>query len=179
MTVTSRDETHDTNVPGVDHGLGREFIGTDPSTMANRSGASAREPPTGPLPIVDLAEGHLHVTRRRNVMIASIDGGLDDDLAASLVPTLTELAGSAEAVVLEVDQTTLLGREAFDRVISAISQKLGDDSCCLVAGRLSGRMVLDRWGIGSRFAVFATLADALQAREFAKSGYGTGWSVNP
>ena len=37
---------------------------------------------------------------------------------------------------------------------------------------------LDRWDVPSRFVVFTSVADALQAREFAASGYGTGWALD-
>mgnify|MGYP000451074579 CR=1 FL=1 len=132
---------------------------------------------TGPLPVLELAEGHLHVSLRRGVTIVEIDGGLDDTLAAELVPHLHSATADADAIVLDLDRTTLLDQTALD-TIGAVLLDLDIDRC-IVAGRLSGRLVLERWGIPEHFAVFSSVPDALQARAFVESGYGTGWSKGP
>lgn len=151
--------------------------GTDPRALATRPGASELETVTGPLPVLDLEEGHLHVTSRRDVTIVAIDGGLDDELAGSLVDPLREVLADAGAVVVDLDRVTLLDRSALEQVCAVVEELPDCTPRCLVAGRLSGRMVLDRWDVPARFAVFGSVADALQAREFVSSGYGDGWDL--
>lgn len=132
---------------------------------------------TGPVPILDLADGHLHVSTRRGVTLVAIDGGLDDTLAEELVPLLRSSTVEATALILDLDQTTLLDQSALEAVCFLILDL--DVERCVVAGRLSGRLVLERWGIPERFVVFSSVADALQARAFVESGYGTGWASGP
>lgn len=132
---------------------------------------------TGPVPVLDLADGHLHVSTRRGVTLVEIDGGLDDDLAAELVPLLRSSTVEASALILDLDHTTLLDQTALESVCTVVLAL--DVERCVVAGRLSGRLVLDRWGIPDRFVVFSSVADALQARAFLESGYGTGWATGP
>ena len=149
----------------------------DPAELATRAGASELEAVTGPLPVVDLQDGHLHVTTRRDVTIVSLDGGLDDALAATVLPALVDVVGAAAAVVAELDHVTILDRTALERVLDVLEALGPDVPRCLVAGRLSGRLVLERWGVPTRFVVFRSVADALQAREFRSNGYGAGWQV--
>lgn len=130
---------------------------------------------TGPVPIVALADGHLHLSTRRDVLLAAVDGGLDDDLAATVVPALAEAIDGAEAVVLDLDQATLLDRSAVEALCDVLSNA-ADAESCVVAARLSGRLVLERWGLPRDVAVFTSVADALQARTFIESGYGSGWA---
>ena len=132
---------------------------------------------TGPLPVLDLADGHLHVTTRRDVTLVEVDGGLDDALADELVPLLGAAVDDAGAVALDLDHATLLDQSALDALCGLILDL--DVDRCIVAGRLSGRLVLERWGVLERFVVFSSVADALQARAFLESGYGTGWSTGP
>ena len=149
----------------------------DPATMGTRSGASDLEPVTGPLPVVDLDDGPVHLTTRRDVTIIALDGGLDDALAARVAETIAGIVADATAVVVDLDRVTLLDRSALDAVCAVLDSLPETTRRCLVAGRLSGRMVLERWGVPDRFALFHTVADALQAREFVANGYGTGWQL--
>ena len=140
-----------------------------------RTGDSVAEATTGPQPILDLLDGHMHLARSREHVIVALDGGLDDALAATLAPAVGEVARAAAAVVIDLDDVALLDRDALESVLAALGDA-DETPRCLVAGRISGRMVLDRWGIMARFAVFGSVADALQARAFAASGYGSGWA---
>lgn len=140
-----------------------------------RVGSAIDEPVTGPLPVVDLAEGHLHVTERRGVVIAALDGALDDGLVSRVVPALTSAVAGAAAVVVDLDHVTLLEPAPLEAVLEALDAAPPEADRCLITGRLSGRMVLDRWGVSSRHVIFSSVADALQARAFAESGYGSGW----
>lgn len=132
---------------------------------------------TGPVPAVELADGHLHVSVRRGVTIANLDGGLDDALARRVAPLLTDLLAEAEAVIVDLDQTTLLDHSALDVLVGVLAT-VEPGRRCIVTGRLSSRLVLDRWGLPDDLVVFTSVADALQARTFVESGYGTGWSVD-
>lgn len=149
----------------------------DGAHLATRRGASELEPVTGPLPVVDLEDGHLHVTTRREVTIVSLDGGLDDGLAGTIRPTLRRVVETARAVVLDLDRVTLIDRSALDGVLAVLDGLPSEVSRCVVAGRMSGRLVLERWGVPQRLVVFHSVADALQAREFKSNGYGDGWQV--
>lgn len=145
--------------------------------VGTRTGATDTDEGTGPMPVLDLAGGHLHVWTRRGVTVVELDGGLDDALAAVLVPAIEAAVRGAEAVVLDLDHVTLLDRTALSAVCGALDSVGGDNSRCIVAGRLSGRLVLDRWFVPDSYAVFSSVPDALQARTFIESGYGHGWSV--
>ncbi len=146
--------------------------------VGTRTGATDTDEGTGPMPVLDLADGHLHVWTRRGVTVVELDGGLDDALAAVLVPAIEAAVSGAEAVVLDLDHVTLLDRTALFAVCDALDSVGSDNSRCIVAGRLSGRLVLDRWFVPDSYAVFSSVPDALQARTFIESGYGHGWSVD-
>ena len=104
----------------------------DPVELATRPGASPLEPVTGPLPVVDLDDGHLHVTTRREVTIVSIDGGLDHDLSASILPSFADVVGTAKAVVVELDHVTLLDPP---RCLAASSPAGSPVAWCSTAGQ--------------------------------------------
>ncbi len=159
-----------------EHRSGQRAISPDPADVGTRTGAADDAVVTGPMPVLDLAEGHLHISVRRGVTIIEVDGGLDDDLAATLTPLIESALADADAVVLDLDHTTLLDRTALDSVCAPFDASRGTVERCIVSGRLSARLVLERWDIPTRFVVFSSVPDALQARAFIESGYGTGWS---
>lgn len=146
--------------------------------VGTRTGATDTDAGTGPVPVIDLADGHLHVWHRRGVTIIELDGGLDDALAAVVAPAIADAVADAEATILDLDHVTILDRTALTIVCEAIDTVPGESSRCIVAGRLSGRLVLDRWFVPDSYAVFTSVADALQARTFVESGYGHGWSID-
>lgn len=150
----------------------------DVHDVGTRPGATDTDVGTGPVPVVDLADGHLHVSHRRGVTIIELDGGLDDALAAVVAPAIAAAVAGAEAVILDLDHVTLLDRTALSTVCEAVDTVLGENTRCIVAGRLSGRLVLDRWFVPDAYAVFSSVPDALQARTFVESGYGHGWSID-
>ncbi len=150
---------------------------SEAAQLGTRAGASEDGPVTGPVPAVDLLGGHLHVSQRRGATIVAVDGGLDDALVARLVPAIEEAVETSSAVIVDVDRVTLLDRSAIEAVLACVDRSPAGPARCVVAGRLSGRLVLDRWGIASECAVFTSVADALQARTFVENGYGNGWSA--
>ncbi len=177
MTILSPDTgSPDTGSPesGVTDG-----VLSDAGAMGTRTGAADLDPLiTGPMPAVDLLDGHLHVSERRGVTIVAIDGGLDDALAELVTPTIEVAIAGSDAVILDLDRVTLLDRSALERICATIDAAPSMPSRCVVAARLSGRLVLDRWDIPESFAVFNSVADALQARTFIESGYGNGWGTS-
>jgi hypothetical protein len=146
-----------------------------PTPMGTRPGDGADDPVTGPMPAIELHDGRVRVHVERDVTVASLDGGLDAAFAGEVVPTLPGALAGALAVVLDIDQVALLDREAFDSVLDAFTAATDGLERCIVASRLSGRMVLERWGVTDHHAVFTSVADALQARAFVANGYGEGW----
>ena len=147
----------------------------DPRRVGTRPGAGADDPVTGPMPAVTLLDGRMQVRVQRGVTIVTLDGGLDGAFASEIAPTIPGALAGAEAVVLDVDQVTLLDQEGFDILAEAFGTATAGLDCCIVASRLSGRMVLERWGVTEHHAVFTSVADALQARAFEATGYGDGW----
>lgn len=177
MSLTIDDETDTAEARDVPvGGAPDDTASSDAARVGTRTGATDDVAVTGPLPVLDLADGHLHVSLRRDVTIVEIDGGLDDALAAELAPLVATALQDAEAVVLDLDQTTLLDRTALEAVLAPILDAADAIDRCIVSGRLSGRLVLERWEILDEFVVFSSIADALQARAFVESGYGTGWA---
>lgn len=148
---------------------------TDPSSERAATRVGADDPVTGPLPALVLHEGRMQVHVQRDVTIVTLDGGLDEALARELAPTVADALTGAAAVVLDVDQVALLDQAGFDVLAEAFGQATSGLDCCIVASRLSGRMVLERWGVTEHHAVFTSVADALQARAYAAYGYGDGW----
>jgi anti-anti-sigma regulatory factor len=147
----------------------------DPGLASSRPGAGAHDPVTGPLPALALHDGRMQVHAHRDVLIVTLDGGLDEAFAREVAPTIPGALAGADAVVLDVDQVTLLDQAGFDILAEAFREATAGIDCCIVASRLSGRMVLERWGVTQDHAVFTSVADALQARAFLASGYGYGW----
>lgn len=149
----------------------------DPGLVGTRPGAGAHDPVTGPLPAVALHDGRMQVHAQGDVVIVTLDGGLDEPFARALTPTIAGTLAGVDAVVLDVDQVTLLDQAGFDVLAEALGTATEGIDCCIVASRLSGRMVLERWGVTERHAVFTSVADALQARAFQANGYGEGWQT--
>jgi anti-anti-sigma regulatory factor len=149
--------------------------GIDAARVGTRPGDGADDPVTGPMPAVELQAGRLRVHVRRGVTIVALDGGLDAAMAAEVAAAMGGALAGAEAVVLDLDRVTLLDEAAFTSVVVAFAAATDGCDRCLVASRLSGRMVLERWGLGDRYCVFTSVADALQARAFRGEGYGAGW----
>lgn len=147
----------------------------DLSTVVTRVGASVGDAPTGPQPVLHLVDGRLQVESRRDVTVVSLDGGLDDAFADDLIPAISQSVRASVAVVIDLDQVTLIDGDGLERICAAV-EGTGSE-LCLVAGRLSGRLVLDRWGVAHRHPVFTSVADALQARAFLANGYGEGWAL--
>lgn len=146
------------------------------ATFGVRPGDGADDPVTGQMPVLELHEGRVRVQVQRGVTVVSLDGGLDDRFVDEVGPALDGAVVGADAVVLDVDQVTLLDEGAFARLTRAFDAATSGTERCIVASRLSGRMVLERWGVTARYGLFTSVPDALQARAFLGEGYGEGWT---
>ena len=143
-------------------------------SIGARTGDVADGPVTTEHPVLTVADGRVHVREVRGATVVRLDGGLDDAFAAEVQEAIVAATAGADAVIVDLDRVTLLEPEALGAVLRHAG---GPDAArCVVAPRLSGRMVLDRWGASGEHAVFTSIADALQARTFAADGYGRGWS---
>ena len=147
----------------------------DPGRLGMRRGDGADDPVTGPMPAVDLHDGRVRIHVDRGITVVALDGGLDVAFAHQIAPTLERVVAGAHALVVDLDQVALLEEAGLVELERALDAATGDGERCLVASRLSGRMVLERWGVTQRTAVFTSVADALQAKAFLANGYGDGW----
>lgn len=143
--------------------------------VGTRHGDAADDPVTGPMPAIELHDGHLRVHVHRDVTIVTLDGVLDASLVEMVGPVLPGVLAGAGPVVLDLDQVTLRDQASAERLLAAFDDASHGLERCVVASRLTGRMVLERWGVTSRYGVFTSVADALQARAFQANGYGEGW----
>lgn len=116
------------------------------------------------------SRSHIEVTRLDDVLILRPQGGLDRSVVANLERSVAAATGP---VVVDLDECVLVDPTAVRHVASAGPR---DREVCIVSRRLSCRRLLARVGVTERLAVFQCLADALQARVLAGSGYGSGWS---
>jgi anti-anti-sigma regulatory factor len=146
------------------------------AVVGTRLGDAADDPVTAQVPALELHDGRVRVHVERGVTVVALDGGLDDDFVEKVAPTLDGAVVGADAVVLDVDQVTLLDEAAFARLAGRFDAATRGAERCIVASRLSGRMVLERWGVSARYGLFTSVPDALQARAFQGDGYGEGWT---
>lgn len=130
---------------------------------------------TGPLEVVSVS--HVDVDLRKGCHCVSIDGGLDVDLAVEVGQALRTALAGATGVIIDLDDVTLLDPDAIEVLVRDIATVVPDAAVCFSASRLSARLVLGRWGVAHAYAVFGSVADALQTRLLADDGYGPGWTI--
>ena len=120
MTILSPDTgSPDTGSPesGVTDG-----VLSDAGAMGTRTGAADLDPLiTGPMPAVDLLDGHLHVVRAARGRPSS------PSTAASTTPSPSwsrprsrSPSPAVDAVILDLDRVTLLDRSALERICATI-----------------------------------------------------------
>lgn len=149
--------------------------GPDPGRLGMRRGDGADDPVTGPMPAVDLHDGRVRVHVDKGITVVAFDGGLDEAFAHQIRPTLQRVLARAHLLVVDLDQVALLDEAGLAELERALDAATGGAERCVVVSRLSGRMVLERWGVTEHTAVFTSVADALQAKAFLANGYGDGW----
>lgn len=148
----------------------------DAAPSTSRDALHADFPVTGPMPAISLAGGHLWVHDHDDVTILAVDGGLDAELTDEIGDAFLTTLLSSTCLIIDLDDATLLNPSGVNALLD-LAATHGKQSICLVAGRLSSRLVLERWGVTSRVALFGSTADALQARTFSDCGYGNGWAA--
>lgn len=118
------------------------------------------------------AQHHSRIAFRREhgVVVLRPVGALDRRLGERLRRAVLD---ARRPVIVDLGacdvEPTVLERIAVDPKLFSVRQ------LCLVARSPGRREVLARAGLDQRFALFATVDDALQARAFAREGYGAGW----
>lgn len=117
---------------------------------------------------------HSIIARRSHgVTVLKPLGSLDADLADELHAAARAVTGP---VVIDLDECVLIDPGSLER-LAADPALPNRPELAVACRRLSCRQLLTRAGIGEHVAIFDRLEDALQAREFARSGYGTGWEI--
>ena len=110
------------------------------------------------------------------VLVLRPSGPLPDPLPPSLVERLEGLLSHQPAIVdlsgIGTVSAAVVGLTGW--VVSAYHH----EPTCVVCSP-STRARLRQWPILRCVAVFGSVGDALQARRFARDGYGPGWSPEP
>jgi hypothetical protein len=109
---------------------------------------------------------------RHGVLVVAPMGQLDRAGVERLRREVLEAGGP---VAVDLDECILVDPGAVTNL------DLGDTDhpdLCFVSRRVTCRLLLARFGMSARFAVFNQLEDALQAKVLADAGYGPGWRVD-
>ena len=126
----------------------------------------------GPGDSFHIAPHHPRIAFRREhgVVVLRPVGALDRRLTERLRRAVLD---ASRPVVVDLDscdvEPAVLDRIAVDPKLFSVPE------LCLVARSPGRRDLLACAGLDRRFALFATIDDALQARAFAREGYGPGW----
>ncbi|MDY7100636.1 MAG: hypothetical protein S0880_05565 [Actinomycetota bacterium] len=95
---------------------------------------------------------------------------LPPDIARTVAP-----GGQSGPTIIDLSEVTILGPE-IDEVVRRVVALVRAQPYCVVAHRRVARTACRRFGVGATAALFATVADALQAHRYACDGYGPGWA---
>ena len=109
--------------------------------------------------------------REHGVVVLRPVGALDRRLSERLRRAVLD---ARRPVIVDLDacevEPAILEGIAVDPKLYSVPE------LCIVAWSPAQREQLGNAGVAHRFAVFASVDDALQARAFARNGYGAGWS---
>ena len=111
----------------------------------------------------------IRVRTTEGVLVLRPLGALDRRLAERL---RSAIASASTPVVVDLDDCVLIDPASLEHLADPVP----DRAVCMVSRREPCRELLDRTGVTDRVAVFKGVDDAVQARLFARSGYGPGWS---
>lgn len=118
------------------------------------------------------AHPRIRVQRSDGVVVLQPLGALDARLVERLRRAALE---TSRPVIVDLDECVLIDATAVERM--AIDPQLaGRADLCFVCRDGACRGLLGTTGVDGRFAVFTRVEDALQARVFARDGYGAGWT---
>ena len=124
-------------------------------------------------PVASLDRPRISVRRTDGVAVVRPVGALD----RPVVDKLRRAALDADRpVVVDLDDCVIVDAEALDR-IALDPQLSGLSEVCFVTRSTPVRDLLGRSDLAHRYPVFKRVEDALQARVFAREGYGGGWTA--
>jgi hypothetical protein len=116
----------------------------------------------------------IQVQRRYGAMLIEASGVLEADDVV-VIDTIIRSADQLEAptIVIDLDECTIVGRHAFDDLMTTVDDAVRDGAQIVFAcARLSGRQLLNR-ARSSSAGVFSSVGDALQFQRYAALGYVT------
>jgi hypothetical protein len=113
------------------------------------------------------------------VFIATPTGALPDPLPAPLVERLRRLVAAGPVIVDLSDVVLASATPVVDLARSVLGADREPGQACVVCAKPATRALLDERQVTRCVAVFGSVGDALQARCFARDGYGPGWRVDP
>lgn len=120
-------------------------------------------------------DGRIEISRTRTALIIAPHGVFDAHSVDELDAVLERWPGVP--VVIDLDNCTLVERAALDGLDPARWDR-SPEQTCIASSRGTARELLARARVVERFAVFNRVADAVQARILADSGYGAGWRLH-
>lgn len=109
------------------------------------------------------------------VAVISPQGALDHVLPADFVSSL-ETAASSGPMIVDLTAAVLTNRDTAVGLAAVIAATAAPGEYCFVSARATGRQLLRTWGVARCGAVFGSVQDALQARQFLNDSYGDGWA---
>ena len=138
--------------------------------------ATARRAPLAADPGSERDPGPVALAPQRgDIVVLRPTGALD---AATIDRVRAAVRAAGGPVVIDLDECVLVDPAALEAVVHDDSRpdRLDPADVSIACGRLSCRTLLSRAGVTRRFAVFARIEDAVQARILWQDGYGSGWT---
>jgi anti-sigma B factor antagonist len=106
----------------------------------------------------------ISVRRERGVAIAAVRGDIDISTVSELRETLVTLAGSGEAVIVDLSEVTFIDSTGLGALIGAYRQAVASGSSLhAVCAQPQARKLLWLTGVDRRIPVADTLEGALQS----------------
>jgi anti-sigma B factor antagonist len=106
----------------------------------------------------------ISVRHERGVAIAAVRGDIDISTVSELRETLVMLAGSGEAVIVDLSEVTFIDSTGLGALIGAYRQAVASDSSLhAVCAQPQARKLLWLTGVDRRIPVADTLEGALQS----------------
>lgn len=133
--------------------------------------------PTG-ADVTDLAlPADAHGVHPDDCHVVRATGLIDHRWVADLVYETSGLRPGTR-VIIDLSDGILVSQQPMEAALAIAGGATGDsDAVCVICSRVSGLMLLRRWGIARTTAVFTTVHDALQAELLRRDGFGNGWAV--
>ncbi|HEX9681730.1 MAG TPA: hypothetical protein VGA13_01490 [Acidimicrobiales bacterium] len=117
--------------------------------------------------------------RENGVAVVEVSGALDRPSLDDLTTVVCGLGASCEHVVVDLDLATIIDARTTLRSVVRLALDDTTPKVCLVCGRVTARILLDRAGVSAVVPVFQSVGDALQAVVMEREGFGRGWQAEP